>query len=189
VHQPSKNVRYPSVLTPYHNARESLPVYYDPGMSIEQASGLLEVPVARLTLINRRCMVALAVIFTHAMRAAEYLRATAADVIGMDRLLVHGCKGSGSYIVVLPGVEAQFGVARSVDPARFVSGSTYRQLWTACVRIGIGDRVISRENAARTHAGRYRLAAELEREQTQTVSDVLRHRSQRSTLHYMARGG
>lgn len=182
-------LRYLSASMPVDGARESLPEYYDPGTSMAGASEVLQVPEARLMLINRRCAMALVVIFTHAMRSAEYLRATVGDIIGNDRLLIHGCKRGGSYIVVLPGIGKQFAGAAESNPARFVSGTSYRQLWSACVRIGLGDRVVSRENAARTHAARYRLAAELNNESLLTVADALRHRSQRSTLHYVARGG
>jgi integrase len=154
---------------------------------MEAASDRLQVPTTRLQLINRRCTMALYVIFSNAMRSAEYLRSTTLDIVGNDRLLIRGAKGSGSYMIEAPGIGIQFRDAHRVHPARFVSGTTYRQLWAACVRIGLGDIVESRENYARTHAARYRLAQELSAENTQTVADALRHRSQRSTLHYMAR--
>lgn len=184
-----KKLRYPSVLAPSHEARESIPVFYDPGMSIEQASRVLSVPVTRLTSISGRCISALYIIFTNAMRSVEYLTARVDDIVGEDMLFIRGAKGSGAYIIRTPGIARQFDEARSVYPARFVSGVTYRQLYAACVRIGLGDRVSSRDNAARTHAARYRLAGELSRMSLQNVADCLRHRSQRSTIHYLPRGG
>jgi integrase len=182
----AKNLRYPSETTPVDEARESLLNYYDPGVTIDQVSQVLEVPVSRLNLINRRCAMALYVIFVNAMRSTEYLTATAADILGGDRLVIHGAKGSRSYIIQAPGIGAQFAPAEFPYPARFVSGTTYRQLWAACVKIGLGDIVRSRENHARTHAARYRLAASLCKEKLPTIADALRHRSQRSTTHYMA---
>ncbi len=185
----AKSLRSHSVLAALESARNSLPEYYDPGISIEAAGQVLEVPTARLQQINRRCMCALVIIFTHAMRASEYLRATTEDILGQDRLLIRGCKGSASYIVICPEIGRQFEDAAGISPARFVAGTTYRQLYAACVRIGLGDRVRSRENAARTHAARYRLAASLEKSQLKTAADCLRHRSVRSTIHYMPHGG
>jgi integrase len=158
-------------------------------MSIDVASAVLSVPVYRLLQINRRCISALYVIFSNAMRSTEYLSARVGDIVGEDQLFVNGAKGSGAYIIRTPGIGRQFREARSVEPARFVSGATYRQLYSACVRIGLGDRVASRDNAARTHAARYRLAEALTKHSLQNVADCLRHRSQRSTIHYLPRGG
>lgn len=174
---------------PLQSARVSLPVYYDPGASIDEYSRVLGTEKAMLVRASRRYVAALYVIFKNAMRASEYLSARAEDILGNDRLFIRGKKGSRSYIVELPGIGIQFKEARSVNPARFVSGCTYRQLYNACIAVGIGDRVQSRENIARTHAARYRIAAELATQGVVAVADCLRHRSQRSTLHYMPRGG
>lgn len=185
----AENLRYPSESTPVQSARDSLLNYYDPGVTWEVAASVIHTAEARLRLINRRCAMALYLVFVNAMRSTEYLRARVCDILGDDRLLIRGAKGSGSYIIQTPGIASQFAGASGSNPARFVSGTTYRQLYAACVRIGLGDVVRTRENLARTHAARYRLAEELGSQGLPIVADALRHRSQRSTLHYMAHGG
>jgi len=178
-----------SASSPLHWAGKTLPVFYDPDVSISKASSALNIPETRLQAINPRCIAALYVIFTNAMRASEYLLAAVKDIVGNDALFIHGRKGSASYIIRTPGIKKQFKEFELIYPAWYVSGCTYRQLWAACVRIGLGDRVSSRENCARTHAARYRLAASLETKDLKAVADCLRHRSQRSTIHYMPLGG
>jgi integrase len=178
-------LRYFSSTTPHESARNTPGNYYNPGRSILEYSSLFSAPENKVRSMHPACIAALYVIWSNAMRSAEYLGLRVRDILGQDRVLVRGAKGSGSYIIVLPGISQQFRDAAGSDPARFVSGITYSQLYRACVRADIGAHAMSRLNLARTHLARYDVAAAVAANGIKTVSDCLRHRSRRSSLHYV----
>jgi integrase len=178
-------LRYFSELAPQQSARVCPTNYYDPGCTIDQYSRLFGAPVAKVRNMHPVARAALWVIWSHAMRSAEYLRLQVRDILGYDQVLVRGAKGSGSYMLCLPGISEQFEAERISNPARFVAGLSYRKLYQSCVRADIGDHAMLRLNLARTHLARYKLAGAVAASGLQTVSDCLRHRSRRSTLHYV----
>lgn len=138
---------------------------------------------AALCGMSPACVAALYVIVVNGIRATEYLSATIDQVMPGDRLLCFGLKGSGSYILNLPGISAQADLVKGIYPGIGVSGVSYRQLYRACVRCGFSLFVSGHKNLARTHAGRYNLVNEVIHLGDQVASDLLHHRSGRS-LHY-----
>jgi integrase len=178
-------LRYFSGDIAQHTARNSPEFYYDPRRRVDEYSALFQVPAARVEAMRPAARAALYVIWSNAMRASEYLSLQVRDVMGNDRCFVRGAKGSGSYIIVLPDISRQVLAGSGGLPARFVAGLTYSQLYRSCVRADIGARVMERLNLARTHLARYTLALEVKGHGIKAVQECLRHRSGRSTLHYV----
>jgi hypothetical protein len=127
---------------------------------------------------------ALSIIHAWGMRASEYLEASEEQLIGRDRLLIRGKKGSQNYIIVLPGIDAQFPASTRSRPGRLVSGTTYLRVFRAAVRIQYGALQPGHVNLSRTHTGRYELAHQVMRQDLAAVPDCLHHRSGSSAAFY-----
>lgn len=175
---------YLSAPTPLLSARDTLTFSYAPSIAVDTWQDLTGTPAARMYLVNPSVRSAIYVILLWSMRSAEYLSATIGDLLGNDFLLIRGCKGSASYRINLPGIDAQVSKLGSVSPGRLVAGVSYKQLYAGCVRCSIGFQVPSRKNLARLHSGRYNLAKEVSLYGQTTVSDVLHHRAKSSASHY-----
>ena len=169
---------------PFHGARNFLGNYYKPGGSITDWSAELGVPVSRLEAAGTRELAALIVIVRNGMRAGEYLRLVAGDILHHDMVFVRGEKGSADYVIYLPGVTSQFEDELLRSPGRLVAGTTYARLYAACVRVGYAQVIAGRYTLARTHAGRYSRAKEVNGLGGRAVSDCLHHRSERSAKFY-----
>jgi integrase len=178
-------LRYFSGTTAHESARECPKDSYDPCRTIEEYASLFRTPENKVRSMHPACISALYVIWSNAMRSTEYLGVRVRDIIGQDRVFIHGAKGSGAYIIVLPGISRQFRGAAGSDLARFVAGVSYSQLYRSCVRADIGAHVMARLNVARTHLSRYDVAAAVAANGIKNVQDCLRHRSGRSTHHYV----
>lgn len=176
-----------SVPSPVQSAFNSALVYYDPNVSRDVAGRRIGVPESTLTRVSPRCIAALFVIFTWAMRATEYLSVTALDVASGDFVFIRGRKGSASYRIMLPGIWQQFEHDHFQRPGRLVAGMKYHQLWTGCMRLGIGELLPGHINATRTHISRHDLAAQYQEKGEVIAGDLLHHKSKRSIKYYMVR--
>lgn len=178
-------LRNASAFLPLHHACNSTEFYYHPDIdqqALELAIGALPGTVAR---ISPKCAAALYVIIANGMRAAEYLSAVVGNIVAVDRLLITPSKKSRSYIVTLPGLSQQALEASVKDPGIGVAGVYYMQLYRACCKCGIGQVLEAHKNLARTHAGRYNLTLSVLHHGAKVVTDVLRHRSVRSSSYYI----
>lgn len=180
------NPRTLPVLSALHNARESFHKYYRPPGTSRDWYKAINLPESLRSRVHDRVPAALWVITLYNLRAGEYLRAAAGDVMDRDRLFICGEKGSRDAIVVLPGLTEQFQDARSVSPGMVVAGLTYRQLWQGCVRIGYGKLIGTHKNVSRTHLSRYQVANDVCLRGERTAGDILRHRSRRSCKYYLS---
>jgi hypothetical protein len=180
---PKSGITFPAP-APLHGARYSMSYYYNPGTSVPALAATLEVPPSRAILAAHRELVALSVIHIWGMRASEYLSASEEQLIGRDRLLIRGKKRSQNYIIVLPGIDAQFPASTRSRPGRLVSGTSYQRVFRAAVRIRYGSLQPGHVNLSRTHAGRYDLAHQVMRQDLTAVSDCLHHRSRSSAAFY-----
>lgn len=178
-----------AVPSPLDRARNSTSNYYSPREPLEYIAPALAVPYDRVTLVGRRELAALYVITTWSMRASEYLSATTDDLLGRDRLLIRGKKRSQNYMILLPGVDAQLAPSGISRPGRLVAGTTYQRVFRACVRLMYGSVQAGHINQSRTHAGRYIMAHQLMRTDSQAVSDLLHHRSRTSAHYYTGATG
>ena len=161
--------------------------YYSPENRLPPLQTMVFCSPEAVERLNPRHRAALTVIIMYAMRSAEYLRLTVADLCGNDRVLVHGAKGSGSYFVHLPGVDAQTAGFRNLTPSRSLAGTTYIELYKACKRAMIGERFSGKHNVTRTHIGRQSLVRQLVGTRSRSeLSDLLRHKSDKSITYYGA---
>lgn len=168
-------------------ARKTPLNYYQPGDTMPALDELVPIETAAVSRENGRYVDALRVILFYNMRAAEYLRLTTADIVSKDKACVRGAKGSGAYIILLPGVSSQFDISSAELSPRPLAACSYGNLYKACVRLGIGSRYISHRNISRTHVARHELARALQDKYRQTdLSDFLRHKSARSLQYYVA---
>jgi integrase len=185
----ASNLRTLPTHRPLLSALNTALVYYVPNVTREVRASTIGAPADVLERLHPVAVAALYVIFAWNMRSAEYLRSRASDILSHDRLLIHGAKGSRSYIISLPGIEQQLGSFRISCPGMAVAGISYHKLWTQCVKAGIGALLPNHVNASRLHLSRYSLAAELAANGEQLVSDCLRHRSLTSAKNYMPQEG
>jgi ribosomal protein S27AE len=187
-----KNVlplRYKSAYSPLRPVRNSTLFYYRPGITLKAIATAVGTTETALCGMSPACAASLYVIISNGIRATEYLSATIDQVLPDDRLLCFGLKGSGSYVLNLPGISSQVALVKALLPGIGVSGISYHQLYRACVRCGFYLFVTGHKNLARLHAGRYNLAGTVLRFGEQVASDVLHHRSGRSLHFYTGEKG
>jgi len=182
-------LRYLSEHKIIDSAGNSLPDYYDPGIDRETIASVIGVPSSAIAAGAMRELAALYYIYLYGMRAGEYLSIAVRDLIGNDMCVVHGEKGGSSYQIRLPGIDEQFAGARLICPGRLVSGTTYRRVYTLCVRCSIGILPSRHINVARTHAGRYNLVARVDSLGERVAGDLLHHRSRKTVNSYRGAGG
>lgn len=175
--------------SPLRGARNSLSYYYDPGVNLAEIARVLTVAESHLWQASRRELSCIYVVALWGMRIGEYLSATAGDLLGNDFLLIHGEKRSASYRIMLPGIDAQFAADAGSCPGRLVAGTTYTRVYRQCVKLHIGRVLSEHKNLARTHAGRYYIAATVIRHGRRVASDLLHHRSDTAITSYVDAGG
>lgn len=174
--------------SPRPSDRNSPLVYYTPDGLLPSVAVLAGISPDVENRLNPRAAAALRVIMFFSMRSCEYLRLTDHDIMKNDRVIVHGAKGSASYIITLPGVCAQFNPFFSQLTPRPLAGASYRQLYTACVLCGLGIQYKGHVNMSRTHSSRHELVSELKATQdSRVLSDCLHHRKA-STIKYYGGG-
>ncbi len=109
---------------------------------------------------------------------SEILELTPANYIGNHRFASAGSKHGRGFIVTMPVIIAD--VNWRTSPRRFEPFLTdsYRYVWRACRRAGIGASVGRRRNTAVTHIHRYTTAVAVNAAlDEKNAGDVLHHAS------------
>jgi hypothetical protein len=175
-----------SVSAPIQPERNS-PLYYytryQAFPSIGMSLGMSEFPEERLpggvrTLLRVGAL--------YGCRIAELLAVEVGNVAPCDRVFVKGAKGSGSYMLYLPGVSEAVEGAGEQAAGNRLWGLPYSAVYRYCGRIGLRVSRGRRQQGKVTHAARYRiaeLAAKHLREGK--PGDMLHHRSERSIRYYL----
>lgn len=176
-----------SVPSPLQAACNTPLYYYRPPNNFPWLHELCQVNPGLEKLCNQRCVAALRIIFTYCMRANEYLSLTTEDILPGDRVVVHGSKGSASFLIYLPDICDAVTNTEFNPPFRSLSGCTYIELYRTCCKLDIGQLLRHPENKARTHLSRHQLIDQMSGKVPDSeLSDLLRHKSPDSISYYGA---
>jgi integrase len=119
-------------------------------------------------------------------RISELLAVTTSDIVGVDRILVHGKKKSGSYTIFLPTLSQQLWAYRPETSFFNLFPYSYNKLYRWCKKIGLYISVDGHINLSVLHAGRYLFGQEaIKRNNIDAVGDCLRHRNKNNTINYI----
>lgn len=181
----TSSVPAPLFPTPY------MPVLCDPRDSIEMGvSDMFRTPVASLQYMPMAVLTVLYLSGLYCMRIAELLEIRYGDSVGHGRWLVHGAKGSRSYVIAMPGLHGPAAAEIAARPDARLFPLHYRYVWSWCQKLGVGFTPENRQTVARTHAHRYVTARQVTTQTTERVAgDVLHHRSTRSISYYLSTKG
>jgi integrase len=122
-------------------------------------------------------------------RISEILLLRTNDILLPDTLIIHGLKRSRSRSVRVPELAQQFSVAVKY-PGHFLFSISYDQVRRWYLRLGIYSQFTSQSRKAVTHSLRYRyINAVSAKSDVETTQDIIGHKSQSSTDHYLQKGG
>lgn len=131
-----------------------------------------------------------AVLLTYNVRIGELLRLTTDDMIGCDRVIMVGEKGSNASVLWLPDIDNQL-------IGKYPLGETYKIFPIAYKRIYDAMRVRNivlnkgtKHNQAVTHISRYLTAYNVAAKKNSTVAgECLRHKTDSSIAYYLKKRG
>jgi integrase len=151
--------------------------------SLEGSLGVPPGTVLSLSPVHRTIM---SICFAYGARISEVLNLRVSDRIGADVVLVRGAKGSRSYCIYLPGLDRWLTSLHCKDLPEHIFHVKYHSLWSALTRSGVGRFCVHKKNSRVTHTARYKMATNVfNRLGSIGVTDVLKHRSPRSSSYYL----
>jgi len=179
-----------SVPSPNHSACNTTLFYFSPiflgyfnYLFLRNASATVCIPPPRVRVF-------FGVLLMYCSRVSELLGCCVGDIVPPDRVVVKGLKGSGSYVILLPGLSAIFDSYIVSDPKMPIFSVTYSVAYRWAKKIGLESDVGHRKNKAVTHSGRYCLARRVVDSHGEAVaSDLLHHRGPASLHFYTLNGG
>lgn len=125
----------------------------------------------------------------HGLRISEVLNLKSSDIIGRNKLLIRGLKGSGNRIIVVEFIDELKDLSTHYNGLVFNGISRYF-IYREYKKMGIGIAFNSSKKMAITHAPRHQYISELSNAGVNIV-DIqhnLQHKSVSSTKHYESKG-
>lgn len=160
--------------------------YYRDSNILPPVKYLLDSPNVNDSLLSPLSRSTLRVCFLYFCRISELLRASIGDVVHPDRVVLHGAKGSNSYMIYLPTLSRQMLLSSVNDTTLPLFPISYIKLYRDAVKIGIQFRVSESVNSRRLHCARYLFSKQSKKSiNGSELAGVLRHRSNRNYLSYL----
>ena len=130
----SKNLRTPSVPSPYFSACNTPAFCYVPGMDFPSLISMLGISQVASDSIHPVCRCALRVAVSTGARIGEVLRLVVGDILVADKVWCGAEKGGVSFMIHLPGLSDQVAQWIGTGQGTRIFPCTYHACWAACVR-------------------------------------------------------
>jgi len=127
----------------------------------------------------------------NASRITEILNIQTSDMVGYDRVVVHGLKRSANYMIYLPTLSYQLKKKGIKYGSTKIFPVKYRQVWREAKRANIYLTKPDRGNSIVTHQARYKMAKKADKvsRDSRAPGDILHHRAQSTINYYLKEGG
>lgn len=171
---------------PLHQARNTTLYYYRDNNILPSISSILNNETINENQLSRLSRVTLQVCYLYNCRIQEVLNATINDIIHPDRVVLHGVKRGGSYIIYLPGLSDQVHALVQVTQIQKIFPVTYIKLYRDALRAGIRFSYKNKKNSNVLHSGRFEICKKIGTDLAHNeISDIMHHKSKSSVSYYL----